>query len=311
MKNALILFSIIFLITSCVSKKKFVDLEGRQGDLQLKYEKLLVDNRYCLDQKESLQMELDNTKAELKNLSNVLVQTQADLANERNRYTALQKELDYFKNTNTNLLDRLSELSVLSQTGAESIKQSLETLSEQNKYIRDLTNSMQQKDSVNLVLAMNLKRSLSDIADEDVQIEVKKGVVYISLSDKMLFKTGSAIINPRASEVLGKIAKVVKDHQEMDLLVEGHTDNVPIKTGCFDDNWDLSTKRATSVVRLLQEQYEVNPNRMTAGGRGEYVPKASNDTAEGRSANRRTEIIILPKLDQFFKLLEAPATEDE
>ncbi len=311
MKNALILFSIIFLITSCVSKKKFVELEGNKSDLQLKYEKLLVDNRYCIDQKESLQMELDNTKEELKNLSNVLVQSQADLANERNRYTALQKELDYFKNTNTNLLDRLSELSVLSQTGAESIKQSLETLSEQNKYIRDLTNSMQQKDSVNLVLAMNLKRSLSDIADEDVQIEVKKGVVYISLSDKMLFKTGSAIINPRASEVLGKIAKVVKDHQEMDLLVEGHTDNVPIKTGCFDDNWDLSTKRATSVVRLLQEQYEVNPNRMTAGGRGEYVPKASNDTAEGRSANRRTEIIILPKLDQFFKLLEAPATEDE
>ncbi|MCP3930635.1 MAG: OmpA family protein [Bacteroidetes bacterium] len=311
MKNALILFSILFLITSCVSKKKFVELEGNKSDLQLKYEKLLVDNRYCIDQKESLQMELDNTKEELKNLSNVLVQSQADLANERNRYTALQKELDYFKNTNTNLLDRLSELSVLSQTGAESIKQSLETLSEQNKYIRDLTNSMQQKDSVNLVLAMNLKRSLSDIADEDVQIEVKKGVVYISLSDKMLFKTGSAIINPRASEVLGKIAKVVKDHQEMDLLVEGHTDNVPIKTGCFDDNWDLSTKRATSVVRLLQEQYEVNPNRMTAGGRGEYVPKASNDTAEGRSANRRTEIIILPKLDQFFKLLEAPATEDE
>ncbi len=151
---------------------------------------------------------------------------------------------------------------------------------------------------------MNLKRSLADVKDEDVNIEVKKGVVYISLSDKMLFRSGSYRINAQAESVLGKIASVANDHNELDLLVEGHTDSVPIATECIEDNWDLSVKRATAVVRMLNKKYNVAPERMTAGGRSQYISKMSNETADGRSANRRTEIIILPKMDQFFQMME-------
>jgi chemotaxis protein MotB len=150
---------------------------------------------------------------------------------------------------------------------------------------------------------MTLKRSLADINDEDVTVEVKKGVVYISISDKMLFQSGSAMINPKAEVVLEKVSRVVNDHKELDILVEGHTDNVPIATGCITDNWDLSAKRATSVVRLLQSKFGISPERMTAGGRSEYVPKLPNTSDAGRKVNRRTEIIVLPKLDQFFQML--------
>ena len=208
------------------------------------------------------------------------------------------------KKTNTNLLDRMADLSIISKTESESIRKSLEAINEQNKQINDLSASIRQKDSLNLALVMNLKRSLADVKDEDVSIEVKKGVVYISLSDKMLFKSGSYKINQQAESVLGKIASVANDHKELELLIEGHTDNVPIATDCMEDNWDLSAKRATAVVRLLQKKYNIEPQRMTAGGRSEYVSKTSNQTAEGRGINRRTEIIILPKLDQFFQLME-------
>lgn len=216
----------------------------------------------------------------------------------------MQDEIDHLKKTNTNLLDRMADLSVISKTESENIKRSLEAINNQNLQIFDLNSSLRQKDSLNLALVMNLKRSLGDVNDQDVNIEVKKGVVYISLSDKMLFKSGSYKINNTAESVLGKIADVVNDHKELDILVEGHTDNVPIATECIEDNWDLSAKRATSVVRLLQKKYKVAPERMTAGGRSEYVNKSSNDSPSGKSINRRTEIIILPKLDQFFQLME-------
>ncbi|MEO1715010.1 MAG: flagellar motor protein MotB, partial [Bacteroidota bacterium] len=184
----------------------------------------------------------------------------------------------------------------------------LEAISDQNKYIQGLNASIQQKDSLNLALVMNLKRSLADVNDEDVTVEVKKGVVYISLSDKMLFRSGSSTISSKADDVLSKIAQVVNDHSDFDILVEGHTDNVPISSGCVKDNWDLSVDRATAVVRALQTKYNVDPARMTAGGRSEYVPKADNESLEGRSSNRRTEIIVLPKLDQFFELLSPAGT---
>lgn len=280
---------ITLFILSCVSKKKYQDVVTSRDNLQKSYDEV--------------QTQLNGCKTRLLTCEN-------DLGHSNNKVSKLEQEMDYFKSTNTNLLDRLADLSVVSKSGAQSIKKSLEALNEQNKYIKDLTTSMRIKDSLNLVLVMNLKRSLSDVNDEDVKVEVKKGVVYISLSDKMLFKTGSAYIQPNAEVVLGKIAKVVKDHQNLDILVEGHTDNVPIKTDCMADNWDLSVKRATSVVRLLQVKYEVDPARMTAGGRGEFTPKTTNDTDKGKSLNRRTEIIILPKLDEFFQLLEPPVNNE-
>ena len=274
--------SLIFL-SACIRQKKFLDMINNYNS--------------CKDDLKTVQ-------------SNVLV-LENSLANEKNNTNAMEQQLEYFKSTNTNLLQRLSDLSVINISGAESIKKSLDALNQQNKYIKDLTSSMQRKDSLNLVLVMNLKRSLDVFDDEDIKIEVKKGVVYISLSDRMLFKSGSFKINNQAEDVLGKIAKIVNDHKELDVLVEGHTDNVPISTECIMDNWDLSVKRATSIVRLMQSKFGVLPERMTAGGRSEYIPKETNTTEKGKALNRRTEIIILPKLDQFFELLEPPTNSNQ
>jgi chemotaxis protein MotB len=232
----------------------------------------------------------------------------ADLETRTAALKSIQEQLDYMKKTNTNLLDRLSDLSVINKSGAESIRKSLDALNEQGKYIKDLNSSIQKKDSVNLSLVMNLKRSLADINDEDVTVEVKKGVVYISISDKLMFASGSANVNSKAEAVLAKVAKVVNDHKDLDILVEGHTDAVPISTPEFKDNWDLSAKRATSVVRLLQSKFGVDPERMTAGGRGEFEPQSGNNSRAGRKQNRRTEIIVTPKLDQFFNLMAPPTS---
>lgn len=277
LKFITLFLSVVFL-SSCVSQKKYTALQDRA----------------------------DSCETELKTSNNQRLVLESNLANEKNKAKNLNQQMEYFKSTNTNLLDRLSDLSVVSKSGAESINKSLEALNEQNKYIKDLTSSMQRKDSLNLALVMNLKRSLDNFDDEDIAIEVKKGVVYVSISDKMLFRSGSYKISTQAEDVIGKISKIINDHKELDILVEGHTDTVPIATECMADNWDLSAKRATSIVRLMQTKFAVNPSRMTAGGRSEYIPKSTNDTAEGRAINRRTEIIILPKLDQFFELLEPP-----
>lgn len=279
MKSKLVIgVLMIFFLASCVSQKKYTELQDRAY----------------------------NCENELDLASNERLLLENNIANEKSKIKALEKQVDYFKSTNTNLLERLSDLSVVSKSGAESIKKSLEALNEQNAYIKDLTSSMQRKDSLNLALVLNLKRSLDEFDDEDISIEVKKGVVYVSLSDRMLFKSGSYTINSSAQVVIGKIAKIVNNHNELDILVEGHTDTIPIHTYCMEDNWDLSTKRATSIVRLMQTKFDVLPERMTAGGRSEYIPKSTNETTKGRALNRRTEIIILPKLDQFFNLLTPP-----
>src|SRR5688500_16587623 len=163
---------------------------------------------------------------------------------------------------------------------------------------------MLRKDPPKMALVINLKGAINDINDSDIEIKVEKSAVYISISDKLLFKSGSFEVADRATVVLGKVAQVLNSKPEIEFLVEGHTDNVPIKNNCIVDNWDLSAKRATAVVRILQNQYKIDPKRMTAGGRSEYMPLQGNETATGKAANRRTRIVILPQLDQFFKLLE-------
>jgi chemotaxis protein MotB len=285
------------LLSSCVSKKVLIEEQNRSRQCFNNLDE-------CRERYKNMDFQNKDLLNKNKDLSNVILNLEMQLANEQNKVSLLEQQLEYFKNTNTNLLDRLADLSVVSKTGAESIKRSLDAINDQNKYIKDLTFSIRQRDSLNLVLVMSLKRSLADIEDEDINIEVRKGVVYISISDKLLFKSGSAEISSRAEVVLGKIARVLNDHQELEILVEGHTDNVPISTSCMVDNWDLSVKRATSIVRNLQNKHGIVPDRMTAGGRSEYIPKSTNETPEGRQINRRTEIIILPELDQFFKLLE-------
>lgn len=286
--NFIILIVVAILLSACVSQKEYTQLER---DLEMEQ----TTSKTCQDN--------------LKSSQNDQLILEANLENLKNRANKLENQIEYFKSTNTNLLERLSDLSVVSKSGAASIQKSLEALNEQNKYIKDLTSSMQIKDSLNLVLVMNLKRSLDDFDDEDINIEVKKGVVYVSISDKMLFRSGSYKISDQAKNVIGKISKIINDHRELDILVEGHTDNVPISTECMTDNWDLSVKRATSIVRLMQTEFNVQPSRMTAGGRSEFVPKTTNETVDGRAKNRRTEIIILPKLDQFFDLLQPPVAK--
>jgi chemotaxis protein MotB len=217
---------------------------------------------------------------------------------------ALRKENTFLKENNTNVLSQLKDLSVLSATQAESVKKSLENIGSKDAYIQDLQSAMARKDSLNMALVMNLKSALTDVNDKDVNIQVEKGVVFISISDKLLFKSGSSTVSEGAMSVLGKVSQVLNANPTLDILVEGHTDSVPIKNSCVIDNWDLSAKRATSVTRILQNDYKIDPIRMTAGGKGEYSPLVSNDTQEGRASNRRTRIVILPQLDQFFKLLE-------
>ena len=233
-----------------------------------------------------------------------ILKTEAGLKDDR--IAQLEQQVEHLQSTNGSLLDRMADLSIVSRAGAESIHESLKSLSSQYGFIQDLTTKMQSKDSLNLALVMNLKRSLIDINDEDVQVEVRGGLVHVSISDQLLFASGSAKINSRAKAVLGKIASVVNDHEDLDIIVEGHTDNVPMSNSCISDNWDLSVKRATAVVRVLELEHYVDPARISASGCSEYRPKADNSTAEGRQKNRRTEIVITPKLDQFFDLLKGP-----
>ena len=304
MKKIPFLLLAVFLLNSCVTKKNYDAMLGARDELALQLERMRIASETCEADKARLQNELTALRTNLRDRENELITRNTELLNERNRSGMLEQQLEYFKTNNANLLDRLADLSVLSKTGAENIKKSLEAIDKQTTYIQDLTSAIQRKDSLALNLVMNLKRSLADVNDEDVTVEVRKGVVYISLSDRMLFRSGSADISPQAETVLSKIAKVLNDYKELEILVEGHTDSVPIANACVSDNWDLSAKRATSVVRNLQRRYGVDPKRMTAGGCSEYRPKATNANEDGRRANRRTEIVILPNLDQFFQLLE-------
>ena len=219
--------------------------------------------------------------------------------------TDLKEQITDLKTTRDKQLEQVGDLTVLSQSANENINKTLSQLAEKDKYIRLLQAAKNKADSINLALAVNLKNVLQDgIEDEDVEIKVDKTVVFVNLSDKMLYKSGSAEITSRAGEVLGKIAKIIDSRPDLEVMVEGYTDNVPIKNSCMKDNWDLSVKRATSVVRTLQKDFKIDPNRLIAAGRGEYNALASNDTAEGRSTNRRTRIIIMPKLNQFYDLLD-------
>ncbi len=216
----------------------------------------------------------------------------------------LQSRNAFLMENNTQALKQLQDLSVITSTQAESIKKSLDNIGVKDMYIMDLQKEMARKDSLNMVLVMNLKGAIGNMSDQDINIKVDKGVVFIDISDKLLFKSGKYDITDRAKVVLGKVALVLKNQPDLEFMVEGHTDSIPYKRPPLLDNWDLSVKRATAVVRILQNEYGLSPNHITAAGRSEYQPVASNATEEGRALNRRTRIVILPQLDQFFKLLE-------
>lgn len=275
------------MLFSCVSNKKFKAEQARYVTLNTTYTSLQDELKKCQDLAQSKAAESATSKALL----------EAEIK-------SLTTQLNYLKENNTTVLKQLQDLSVLSGTQAESVKKSLDNLGSKDAYIQDLQSALSRKDSLNMALVMNLKGALNDVNDKDVEIKVEKGVVFISISDKMLFKSGSSDVSDKAKSVLGKVAQVLNANPQIDFLVEGHTDTIPIKNSCVIDNWDLSVKRATAVTRLLQNVYKIDPTRMTAGGRSQYAPLGSNETAEGRTANRRTRIVIQPQLDQFFQLLE-------
>lgn len=280
----------VLALSSCVTKKKLQASQLEKDKIEMSLRQTTSDLAECEKKFGAKSTEYDGASA--------------DLAKATANIEELKKEIEFQKSSNVKLLDQLSNLSVISKEGAASIKQSLETIDKQSRDISSLNSQIRSKDSLNLVLVLNLKRSLQDVNDTDVNVKVDKGVVLISLSDKMLYKSGSSDISSKAGVVLAKIAKVINDYKTFDVLIEGNTDNVPIATQCLVDNWDLSVMRATSIARALQKSYGVEPSRIIAGGRSEYNPKVVNDTKENKAINRRTEIIIMPKLDEFFKLLE-------
>lgn len=257
------------LFSSCVSQKKYAELEAEHRTTQDQLNTATVKLNSCLDEK-------DRISAQIKTLNN----------------------------QNAALLNNVGDLATLSKKEAENLERSLESIKEKDMKIQLMQDAITKKDSVTLALVTSLKGVLGNMSDEDIQINVEKGVVYVSISDKLLFESGKWSLSDRAREVLGKVATVVKNRPNIEFMVEGHTDDQAINTNVIEDNWDLSVKRATSVVRVLQNDFGVPPERMTAAGRSYYIPLATNETAEGRAANRRTRIVILPKLDQFYSLIE-------
>ncbi|NNK09843.1 MAG: OmpA family protein, partial [Flavobacteriaceae bacterium] len=223
----------------------------------------------------------------------------------------LEDQNAFLKANNQELINNMGNLTTLTTKGAENLEKSLESLQEKDLTIRKLQDAITRRDSVNLSLVQSLKGVLGNLDDEDIEISVEKGVVFVSISDKLLFSSGSYNVTTAAKEVLGKVAKVVNNKPDFEFMVEGHTDNVPYRSGVLLDNWDLSAKRATSIVRILQNDFEVDPARMTAAARSYYVPLMSNDTAANRAKNRRTRIVVLPKLDQFYSMIEEGMKDPE
>ena len=274
---------VLILLSSCVSQKKYAELEAtNQKNLNL-LNSATVKLNSCLDEKATAEA---NNKA-------------------------LEEQVAFLKANNQDLIDNIGNLTTLTQKGAENLERSLESIKEKDLIITRMQDAVTKRDSVTLALVQSFKSSLGTLSDDDIEINVEKGVVYVSISDKLLFNSGSFTVTTRARGVLEKIAKVISDKPDLEFMVEGHTDNMPIDQekaaetipGVID-NWDLSVKRATSVVRILQNSYGVDPTKLVAAGRSFYMPIADNDSSVTRAVNRRTRIVVLPKLDQFTKLIE-------
>lgn len=270
MKKVILGLSVVALtLTSCGTKKKIAALEAQNKECQDLLNSTTVKLNLCLSEKE-----------------------------------ALQKQNDYLKQNNSDLINNQKELTMLTSKGAQNLEKSLESLKEKDLKITRLQDALTRKDSVTLALVTSLKKTVG-LDDPDININVEKGVVFINISDKMLFKSGSYVITDKAKEVLAKVAKVINDKPDFECLVEGHTDNVPFTgNAILLDNWDLSVKRATAIVRMLTKDLGVNPKQLIAAGRSEYIPLVDNKTAENRATNRRTRIVIMPKIDQFYDMIE-------
>ena len=267
-----IVLSLLFLTlfsTSCVSKKKFVDLETKNKEIQDLLNSCTVKLNMCINDKD-----------------------------------ALINQIDFLKKSNSNLIQNMDNMTTLSTKGAQNIEKALETIKEKDIKISRMQDALTKKDSVTLALVTSIKSAVG-VTDPDIEVNVEKGVVFISIADKLLFKSGSYLVSDRAKEVLAKVAKIINEKPTFECMVEGHTDNVPfIGNNILIDNWDLSAKRSTAIVRVLTKDLKVNPKQLIAAGRGEFVPLVDNNSVVNRAINRRTRIVILPKIDEFYEMIE-------
>jgi len=270
MKKVIFALSLAALtLTSCGTKKKIAALEAQNKECQDLLNSTTVKLNMCLTEKD-----------------------------------ALSKQNDYLKQNNSDLINNQKELTMLTSKGAQNLEKSLESLREKDLKITRLQDALTRKDSVTLALVTSLKSSVG-ISDPDIEVNVEKGVVFISIADKLLFKSGSYVVSDKAKEVLAKVAKVVNDKPTFECMVEGHTDNVPFTgNAVLLDNWDLSVKRSTAIIRVLTKELGVKPSQLIAAGRGEFIPLVNNTSADNRSKNRRTRIVVLPKIDEFYDMIE-------
>jgi len=270
MKKVIFALSLVALtLTSCGTKKKIAALEAQNKECQDLLNSTTVKLNLCLSEKE-----------------------------------ALSKQNDYLKQNNSDLINSTKEITLLSTKGAQNLEKSLESLKEKDLKITRLQDALTRKDSVTLALVTSLKGSVG-ITDPDIEINVEKGVVFISIADKLLFKSGSYVVSDKAKEVLGKVAKVINSRPTFECMVEGHTDNVPFTgNAILLDNWDLSVKRSTAIVRVLTKDLGVKPSQLIAAGRSEFIPLVDNNSSDNRAKNRRTRVVILPKIDEFYEMIE-------
>ncbi|WP_299336356.1 OmpA family protein [uncultured Psychroserpens sp.] len=264
----------MFILTSCVSKKEYMALEEKQKETQDLLNSATVKLNSCL----------------------------SDKAASMARVEAMKEQLADLRKSNQALIESAKDMTVLTTQGAKNVEKSLESLKEKDLKISRLQDALSKKDSVTLALVTSLKKAVG-IDDPDIEVNVEKGVVFISIADKLLFKTASYNVTDKAKDVLAKVAKVIKSKPDFEAMIEGHTDSRSFSKGVLVDNWDLSVKRSTSIIRVLQD-LGVNPSQLIAAGRSSYVPLADNDTAENRAKNRRTRVVVLPKIDQFYEMIE-------
>lgn len=293
----ILLFAVGLSLTSCVAKKKLTDLQSL-------YDKSESDLVKCGDSVQDYKDKLENMSRMQQESENQKNNTLGIVQQRDMQIDELKLQIVDYRGLRDKQLDAVGNLTVLSKEANANINKTLSQLATKDRYIYLLQAARTKTDSINLALAVNLTSVLRNgIEDKDVEIKVDKTVVFINISDKMLFSTGSTKISAKANNVLEKIALIIKSRPELEVMVEGYTDDVSINTDCIVDNWDLSAKRATSVVRMMQQNFNIDPNRLIAAGRGQYNVLASNNTSEGRTKNRRTRIILMPKLDQFYDLL--------
>jgi len=280
MNKVIITFLILSVVlSSCVTQKKFNALQ--------------TENAALKNAEQGYQMSINELKL--------------NLATCNTQKAGLDEKIRLLQENATMLQKLIDDCQKQNNQGGVNISKLVDEINSANQYIKQLIATNQKNDSLNRILSNNLKQSLTDVNSDDIQIQVQKGVVFISLSDKLLYKSGKYDLNPAANQVLNKIAKILNDYKDFDVLIQGNTDNVPISTAAIQDNWDLSCLRATAIARYLQNNLGIEPSRITAAGKSEYVPKVSNDTPSNKALNRRTEIIVMPKLEEFMKLLDAGA----